>query len=132
MQFPGTVTLIGSGETAATGGQAFDGAARHLLAQQQFQNQPLQICVLETPAGFEANAQRVAGRVADFIETRLQNYHPQVHLVHARRKGSAFSPDSPEIVQPLYTSQMIFFGPGSPTYAVRQLKNSLAWNILLS
>jgi hypothetical protein len=130
MQFPGSVTLIGSGETAATGGQVFE-----IIARQQNErnpNQPLQISVLETPAGFEANAQRVAGRVAEFIETRLQNFQPQVQLVHARKKGTPFSPDTPEIVQPLYASQVIFFGPGSPTYTVRQLENSLAWHVLQS
>src|SRR5512142_738214 len=108
MQFPGTVTLIGSGETAATGGQVFEAIARQQI--ERLPGQPLRISVLETPAGFEANAQRVAGRVADFIETRLQNYHPQVHLVHARKKGTALSPDASEVVQPLYSSQMIFFG----------------------
>ncbi len=127
MQFPGLVTLIGSGETAATGGQVFEAIAR-----QHNTRQPMQISVLETPAGFEVNARRVAGRVADYIKTRLQNYHPQVHLVHARKKGTPFSPDSADIVRPLYTSQVIFFGPGSPTYTVRQLENSLAWHIIQS
>lgn len=135
MQSPGTVTLIGSGETAATGGQAFEAAARQILDHQQSSKQDalnpdLQISVLETPAGFEANAERVAGRVADYIETRLQNYHPQVHLVAARKKGTPLSPDSAEVVRPLYNSQMIFFGPGSPTYTVRQLENSLAWQVI--
>lgn len=127
MQFPGSVTLIGSGETAATGGQVFEAIAR-----QQNTRSPIHISVLETPAGFEVNAQRVAGRVADYIKTRLQNYHPQVHLVHARKKGTPFSPDSTDIVRPLYTSQVIFFGPGSPTYTVRQLEDSLAWHIVQS
>jgi hypothetical protein len=36
------------------------------------------------------------------------------------------------VVDPLYTADVIFMGPGSPTYAVRQLKNSLAWDILLA
>ncbi len=135
MQFPGTVTLIGSGETAATGGQVFETAARRqderfrLITSRKL---PLQISVLETPAGFEANAQRVAGRVAEYIETRLQNDHPVVHLVHARKRGTAYSPDAPEIVLPLYSSHIIFFGPGSPTYTVRQLRNSLAWYIVQS
>lgn len=127
MVSPGSVTLIGSGETAATGGQVFEAIAR-----QQNTPRPMQISVLETPAGFEVNAQRVAGRVADYIKMRLQNYHPQVELVHARKKGTAFSPDAAGIVQPLYTSQVIFFGPGSPTYTVRQLENSLAWHVVQS
>jgi hypothetical protein len=140
MHNPGTITLIGSGETSATGGQVFEAAARQLLDQQvreqeaeagsKVEPEALEISVLETPAGFEANAQRVAGRVADFIQTRLQNYHPKIQLISARKKGTPFSPDSAEVVQPLYTSELIFFGPGSPTYTVRQLDNSLAWQVI--
>lgn len=127
MQSPGSVTLMGSGETSPMAGQIYEMLARRLL---DFSTLPLKISVLETPAGFEANAQRVAGRVADFFTTRLQNYHPLVETIAARKKGSPFSPDAPEIVAPLYESQMIFFGPGSPTYTVRQLGDSLAWQII--
>lgn len=123
MPSPGSITLIGSGETSSIGGQVFEEIARN-------HSQPLRICVLETPAGFETNAQRVAGRVAEFMKQRLQNYRTQIDLVHARKKQTTFSPDSPPVVAPLLSAQMIFFGPGSPTYAVRQLENSLAWNII--
>lgn len=123
MQLPGTVTLIGSGETAATGGQVFEIAARQFPP-------PLRISILETPAGFETNARRVAGRVAEFLSGRLQNYAPDIHLIPAHKKGTPLSPDVPEVVEPIYTSEVIFFGPGSPTYTVRQLENSLAWQII--
>ncbi len=83
---------------------------------------------METPAGFELNASRVAGRVADFIKSRLQNYNPVVKLIPARRRGTAFSPDSPAVIKELLDSQMIFMGPGSPTYAIRQLQSSLTWD----
>lgn len=129
MLVPGTVTLMGSGETSPMAGQVYETLARELLNRFP---PPLQISVLETPAGFEGNAQRVAGRVVEFLSTRLQNYHPQVQAIAARKKGSQFSPDALDIVKPLYDSQMIFFGPGSPTYTVRQLIDSLAWHILLA
>lgn len=118
----GTIALIGSGETSAAGGQTFEMLARELPV-------PLKAGVLETPAGFEGNSYQVAGRVADYIAQRLQNYRPQVKIIAARKKGSAFSPDQPEIVQPLYDCGLIFLGPGSPTYAVRQLAYSLAWQL---
>ena len=51
-------------------------------------------------------------------------------LVPARRRGTALSPDNPEIVAPLLDSDVIFLGPGSPSYAVRQLQDSLAWHTL--
>jgi hypothetical protein len=127
MQSPGSVTLMGSGETSPMAGQVYEMLARQLLVNSPL---PLKISVLETPAGFEANAQRVAGRVVEFFNTRLQNYHPHVETIAARKKGTPLSPDAPEIVAPLYESQMIFFGPGSPTYTVRQLSGSLAWQII--
>lgn len=120
---PGTVTLFGSGETSGVGGRVFDALAHRITA-------PLHISVLETPAGFEANAGRVAGRVSDFLVTRLQNDHPRLSQVAARKKGTPNSPDAPEVVAPLYESNLIFLGPGSPTYTVRQLQDSLAWHIL--
>ncbi len=119
----GPIALLGSGETSLTGGRIFEYLARQI-------NAPLQIAVLETPAGFELNAPQVAGRVADFLKTRLANYKPQVEIIPARKRGTPFSPDDPETCVPLLRANLIFMGPGSPTYAIRQLKNSLAWDLV--
>jgi hypothetical protein len=91
-----------------------------------------QLALLETPAGFELNSSLVTGRVADFIQHRLQNFHPQIQIVPARKRGTEFSPDNPLITEPLLGADLIFMGPGSPTYAVRQLRDSLAWYNLLA
>jgi cyanophycinase-like exopeptidase len=88
------------------------------------------LALLETPAGFELNSAQVIGRVGEFIEKRLQNHQPQVTIVPARKRGTAFSPDDPQLVAPLLEADLIFMGPGSPTYAVRQLRGSVAWNYL--
>lgn len=119
----GQIAFLGSGETSLAGGRIFETLARSLP-------QPLKIALLETPAGFELNSDQVAGRVAEFMQTRLQNYRPQIAVVPARKRGTAFSPDDLDILKPLLSANMIFMGPGSPTYAVRQLKNSLAWDII--
>ena len=119
----GQIAFLGSGETSLAGGRIFETLARELP-------RPLKIALLETPAGFELNSDLVAGRVAEFLEKRLQNYKPQIDIVPARKRGTQFSPDDPDVVKPLLTADMIFLGPGSPTYAVRQLQGSLAWNIL--
>lgn len=120
---PGLIALLGSGETSPAGGQAFDALARRLP-------DPLNISILETPAGFELNSSQVAGRVADFLKVRLQNFHASANLIPARKRGTPYSPDNLELLAPLLDSQMIFFGPGSPTYAVRQLNGSLAWSMV--
>jgi hypothetical protein len=116
---------LGSGETSRAGGRVFESLARVLSA-------PLRLAVLETPAGFELNTDRVAGRVADFLAVRLQNYRPEVTVVAARQRGTPFSPDDPDITAPLRDADLIFMGPGSPTYAVRQLTQSLAWHRLVA
>ena len=120
---PGQIALIGSGETAANGGRAFDALAARLPS-------PLEISVLETPAGFELNSDRVASRVADFMSVRLQNYRPRISLIPARRRDTPTSPDNLEILAPLLHSHLIYLGAGSPSYAVRQLAGSLAWQLV--
>jgi hypothetical protein len=88
---------------------------------------PVRACILETPAGFEPNSDAVAGRLAEFIRDHLRNYRPDVAVVPARKRGTRFSPDDPEIARPLFAANYIVAGPGSPTYAVRQLTDSLVW-----
>ncbi len=117
---PGRIALLGSGETSLAGGRVFESLAKVLPT-------PLRVAVLETPAGFELNTDRVAGRVADFLAVRLSNYRPQVTVAPARARGTPFSPDDPALTEPLLHADLTFMGPGSPTYAVRQLRDSLAW-----
>jgi hypothetical protein len=119
----GQIAFLGSGETSLAGGRIFEMLARALP-------QPLRIAVLETPAGFELNSHQVAGRVADFQKTRLQNYTPAVDVIPARKRGTPFSPDEAAILKPLLYANFIFMGPGSPTYAIRQLQGSLAWDLI--
>lgn len=118
---PGPVILFGSGETSAAGQKVFDWVLRHVT-------QPPRVAILETPAGFELNSPRVAGRIGDFLQERLRNYKPQVTVVPARKRGTRFSPDDPAIARPVLDNNVVFLGPGSPTYAVRQLRDSCAWH----
>ena len=119
----GQIAFLGSGETSLAGGRIFESLAKKI-------NGPLRIALMETPAGFELNSAQVVGKVGEFMKTRLQNYKPIVDVIAARKKGSAFSPDDPEIIKPLLYANMIFMGPGSPTYTIRQLKGTLAWDVI--
>jgi len=119
----GKIAFLGSGETSLAGGRIFESLVHDL------QDSP-RIALMETPAGFELNSAQVVGRVGEFMASRLQNYKPMVDIVPARRKDSKFDPNNPEIVKPLLYANMIFMGPGSPTYAIRQLKDTLAWDVI--
>ena len=88
----GKIVLFGSGETSASGRKVFDFLFRSM-------SDDVRVAILETPAGFELNSEWVAGQVADFLTTRMKNYDPEIKVVPARKRGTHFSPDSPEIVQ---------------------------------
>jgi cyanophycinase-like exopeptidase len=119
----GPIALLGSGETSLAGGRIYEMLAGRYSG-------PLQVAVLETPAGFEINSAQVAGRVAEYLKVRLQNFAPKVQVVPARRRDGPWSTEDPAVLQPLLTADLIFMGPGSPTYAVRQLRGTLAWDLL--
>ncbi len=121
---PGKVVLMGSGETSPSGRRIH----HHLFAALGV---PVLVAVLETPAGFELNSTAVAGRVGEFIQARLPNFCPEVSVLPARRRDGDLSTNNPEVLAPLLRANYIFLGPGSPTYLVRHLQNSLAWRYLL-
>jgi hypothetical protein len=122
---PGLIILFGSGETSPTGRKIFEFVFKSLPPSPR-------LALLETPAGFELNSHQVISRVEDFFIQRLQNYSPQVDIIPARKRGTKYSPDDAETVSPILTSDLIFMGPGSPTYAIHQLRESLAWYYLVA
>lgn len=114
---PGLIALLGSGETAALGREVFVNIFRRL-------GQPVSVAVLETPAGFQPNAALVAGKVADFIAHRLQDFTPQVTTARARYKGGPHDTDSPALAATLAAANCIFAGAGSPGFMIRQMQDT--------
>lgn len=117
---PGAIVLFGSGETAAVGREAL----RWLAGTGRVTRS---VAVLETPAGFELNADAVAGRWTRFLRRQPELRGAEFSQLAARRRGTPESPDEPSVVDPLLAADLIVLGAGSPTYAVRQLRSSLAW-----
>lgn len=120
---PGLITLFGSGETSTSGRKTWEWLFRHASPTQS-------VAILETPAGFQPNSDLVAYRVKEFLEARLKNYHPKIDIVPARARETTFSPDRADVLASMLTTDTLFLGAGSPTYAARQLEDSLAWDIL--
>ncbi len=122
---PGIIVLFGSGETSPSGRKVFEEIFNQLPPAPR-------LSLVETPAGFELNSAQVIGKIAEFLSHRLQNYQPQITIIPARKRGTTLSPDNESVVAPILESDLIFMGPGSPSYAVRQLKASLAWDYLIA
>ena len=123
MSQSGLIALFGSGETSSQGRKIHD----YLMSRLPV---PVQVAILETPAGFQPNAEGVNLKIQGFLEKSLQNFKPEIHLIAARRKGSAHDPNDPALLEPLTRADYIFAGPGSPTYAVRQLRDTLTWRLV--
>ncbi len=123
---PGLIVLLGSGETSPSIRKVYN----WLFEQIHERDDAIRAAILETPAGFEPNSEAVADQIRVYLQKRLQNYEPQVELVPVRKRGSDFSPDDPSLLTPMYNANLILMGPGSPTYAARQLRGSVAWDTL--
>ncbi len=119
----GPVTLFGSGETLPASGKAYELIARSIEKSPR-------ISIIETPAGFQPNSTYVAQKVADFIEKRLQNYDPDIILIPARKNQGNLSTNNLEIFEPMFASNWVFLGPGSPTYTVKHLTDSKLFEYL--
>ena len=111
---PGTITLIGSGEMSPSMGKVH----RAVLSRITGAAHPV---FLDTPAGFELNADEISDRATQYFEQSLN-----LELVVASFKtATAAAPDRvADVLHKLRRANYIFAGPGSPTYAVRHWQNS--------
>lgn len=116
------LALFGSGEISPTGRQI------HEYVFRQIGKSSINISIISTPAGFQPNVKVVHGEIKDFFEKHLTNFHPNVSIIYANNKDQA---NDVSIIASLENSDYIFIGPGSPTYAVKNLKNTLLLSKLL-
>lgn len=119
----GPIVLFGSGETAANAQRVYTWLFHQV-------ERPIRIAVLETPAGFQPNSAQVAGEIAAYMEHHLRNFSPAVTVVPARQRGAPHGADTAANVEMLADANVLLAGPGSPTYAVRQLAGSPIWEMM--
>ena len=114
MSAPGLVTLIGSGEVSAgmvkVHRQLLEGLGRRA---------PRPV-FLETPAGFELGAEAIAARFVEYFRTSL-GLELQLARYHGRQDPPAAQARA---VDALSQADYIIAGPGSPTYAIEQLRGT--------
>lgn len=119
----GPIALFGSGETSRRGRQVHSELLRRLPT-------PVRIAILETPAGFQPNVSVVSGKLRAFFDQNLRNFQPSITTIPARLRGGVYDPDSDVIAAPIAEADYIFAGPGSPTFAVRQLRETRTMELL--
>lgn len=109
------LVLFGSGEISSVGRQVHD------YVFEKIGKERIKIVIVSTPAGFQPNVKEVHEEIADFFKTSLSNYHPEVKIVYTNTKTVANDSD---VLSPIDDADYIFMGPGSPTYAVKNLENT--------
>jgi hypothetical protein len=117
---PGLLTLIGSGEVSAGMARVH----RRLLA---LPGASARLAFLDTPAGFELGAEAIAARFQEYFQQRFGL--PLGVAVHRRADDPAQAIAA--ALQALAGSSYILAGPGSPSYAARQWRESLVFRTVI-
>lgn len=114
--------LFGSGEIAPTSVDIYRSCFL------QLGKRDLKIALITTPAGFQPNVEHVYGEIKDFLLASLPDFNLTVEIIFANTLEDA---NNPELVAQLDHTDIIFLGPGSPTYAVKNLRGSLLMNKII-
>jgi cyanophycinase-like exopeptidase len=110
------LTLFGSGEISPTGRKIHEYVFRNSGKKKHH------IRIISTPAGFQPNVSVVMDEIFGFFRKSLQFYIETVAVIDARTRQQA---NDAAVIGDLGVADYIFMGPGSPTYAVRHLSDTL-------
>jgi peptidase E len=116
----GKIVLMGSGELTATMVEVHKSLLARLPANRQ-------AAFIDTPAGFQLNVDQISQKATEYFRNHIQ--HP---LTIASYKSHEHTTDfdAEKAFHTLRESDYILIGPGSPTYAVRQWRESPVPEIL--
>lgn len=116
----GIIALMGSGELTATMVEVHKELLRRVPA-------PANAYFLDTPAGFELNCDYISQRAVDYFHHHVQ--HP-LSIASYKSKDATKSVNAVQTLHMLRESNYVLIGPGSPTYAVRQWRQTQIPEIL--
>jgi peptidase E len=105
----GMIVLMGSGELTATMVEV------HKEILSRIGSSPT-AAFLDTPAGFQLNADQLSQRAVEYFRSRVQ--YPMSVVSFKSKDVPAF--EAQEAFRSLKESDYVLVGPGSPTYAVKQ------------
>ncbi|HUJ65004.1 MAG TPA: hypothetical protein VLX59_05680 [Acidimicrobiales bacterium] len=105
------LAIMGSGETAPTM------IKPHRQLFEQLGPPPVASVVLDTPYGFQANADDISARAVEYFRASVGRV---VEPVELRRVDGAEPVAREAALARLARARWVFSGPGSPTYALRQ------------
>ncbi len=121
MTLPRLLTIMGSGETAPTMAKV------HRLVVERLGPEHAHGLLLDTPFGFQTNADDIAARAVTYFHDSVGT---SLEVAGLRSAADLEGPGGDSIVARLAAAPFVFSGPGSPTYALRQWRDTLVPAVL--
>ena len=117
----GMIVLMGSGELTATMVEVH----KNMLAR--FPDSPTAV-FLDTPAGFQLNVDEIARKAVEYFRVHVQK---QLNVASFKSSENTSAFEAETAFHMLRNADFVLVGPGSPTYAVRQLQKTPIPEILV-
>ena len=111
---PRILTIMGSGETTPTMARV------HRSLIERLGEKPVPAVVLDTPYGFQENADDITDRTIDYFRTTVG----AAFTVASFRAADADALTRETALARIREARLVFTGPGSPSYALRQWAGS--------
>jgi hypothetical protein len=114
----GRIILVGAGEMLA----AMSGQHRAALARLQGPPRPV---FLDTTAGYETNVDAISAKAVEYYQHHLQT---KLEVAHFRHRDRESPQEVAASVAKIREANLIFAGPGSPTFAIKHWRDSPLWD----
>ena len=112
---PRLIAIMGSGETSPT----MRGMHRKLI--DRFGPPPIGAAMLDTPFGFQMNADELTAKAVEYFRTSVQR---EIGVAGFRSVATIGTLAYENSLRTLEAARYVFAGPGSPTYALDQWRPS--------
>lgn len=117
----GRIILVGAGEMLA----AMSGQHRAALARL---DSPRPV-FLDTTAGYETNVDAISAKAVEYYRHHLQT---KLEVAHFRHRERELAQEVAASVEKIRRSNLIFAGPGSPTFAIKHWRGSPVWDAVIA
>jgi cyanophycinase-like exopeptidase len=117
----GRITLVGAGELMAAM------SSIHRATINRIGGAPRAV-FLDTTAGFETNVSAISAKAVEYYSHHLQT---DLTIASYRHREQSSTDEIATAVAAIRNANLIFAGPGSPTYAIRQWQDSPIWQAVI-
>ena len=117
----GRLTLVGAGELMA----AMSSEHRAVLNRLDAPARPV---FFDTTAGFETNVEAIVAKAVEYYSHHLQT---DLRVASYRHRDRASATEIAAAIAEIRAANLIFAGPGSPSYAIKQWRNSPVWDAVV-